>query len=197
MIESFRGKRPRIHKTVFVHPSATIIGDVAIGKHSSIWPGAVIRADFAPIKIGRYTSIQDNAVLHSGDVYDEKKPKYYPTKVGNYVVVGHQALVHGATIEDQCLIGGHSIVFNGARIRKGSMVGLGAAVLRDFYVPPRTTVVGIPARPLRTITNDEFRLIKTQAINYSKLADEFIKAGSKSSRDRRRWGKPRLRRRQS
>ena len=194
MMESFRGKRPRIHKTAFVHPSATIIGNVTIGKHSSIWPGAVIRADFAPIKIGRYTSIQDNAVLHSGDVYDEKKPKYYTTKIGNYVIVGHLALVHGATIEDQCIIGGNSLVFNGARVRKGSMIGLGAAVLRDFEVPPRTAVVGIPARPLRTITNEEFWRIKTQAINYSKLADEFIKAGSKSSRARHRWGKPRLRR---
>lgn len=194
MIESFRGKRPRIHKTVFVHPSSTIIGDVVIGKHSSVWPGAVIRADFAQVRIGRYTSVQDNAVIHSGDVYEDKKPKYYSTKIGSYVVIGHQALVHGATIEDQCIIGGGSIVFNGARVRKGSMVGLGAAVLRDFEVPPRTAVVGIPARPLRTITNDEFRRMKMQAINYSKLADVYLKEGSKSSRARRRWGKPRLRR---
>ena len=194
MIESFRGKRPRIHKTVFVHPSSTIIGDVVIGKHSSVWPGAVIRADFTQVRIGRYSNVQDNAVIHSGDVYEDKRPKYYSTKIGNYVIIGHQALVHGATIEDQCIIGGSSIVFNGARIRKGSMVGLGAAVLRDFEVPPRTAVVGIPARPLRTITNDEFRHMKVQAINYSKLADVYLKEGSKSSRARRRWGKPRLRR---
>jgi len=194
MIEPFRGKKPRIHKTAFVHPSATIIGDVVIGKHSSVWPGAVIRADFTSVRIGRYTNIQDNAVIHSGDVYDDGRPKYYPTRIGNYVIVGHQALVHGAAIEDQCVIGGSSVVFNGARIRKGSMVGLGAAVLRDFEVPPRTVVVGIPARPLRTVTEDEFRGIKKQAINYSKLAEEYLKGESRSSRARRRWGKPRLRR---
>lgn len=194
MIESFKGKRPRIHKTVFVHPSSTIIGDVVIGKHSSVWPGVVIRADFTKVRIGRYTNVQDNAVIHSGDMYEDKRPKYYSTKIGNYVIIGHQALVHGATIEDQCIIGGSSIVFNGARIRKGSMVGLGAAVLRDFEVPPRTAVVGIPARPLRTINNDEFRNIKMQAINYSKLAQDYIKGVSKSSRAGRRWGTPRLRR---
>ncbi|MFH1821362.1 MAG: gamma carbonic anhydrase family protein [Methanobacteriota archaeon] len=194
MIESFRGKRPRIHKTVFVHPSSTIIGDVVIGKHSSVWPGAVIRADFTRVRIGRYTNIQDNAVIHSGDVYDDGKPKYYSAKIGNYVIIGHQALIQGATIEDQCVIGGSSIVFNGARIRKGSMVGLGAAVLRGFEVPPRTAVVGIPARPLRTIASDEFRRIKRQAINYSKLAEAYLKKESKSSRAGRRWGTPRLRR---
>ncbi len=194
MIESFRGKRPRIHKTAFVHPSATIIGDVVIGKHSSVWPGAVIRADLTQVRIGRYSNVQDNAVIHSGDIYEEGKPKYYSTKIGNYVIIGHQALVHGATIEDQCLVGGGAIVFNGAKLHRGAQVGLGAAVLRDFEVQPRTVVVGIPARPLRTITNEEFRRIKVQAINYSKLAAEYLKGGSKSSRARRRWGRPRLRR---
>jgi carbonic anhydrase/acetyltransferase-like protein (isoleucine patch superfamily) len=192
MIESFRGKRPRIHKTVFVHPTSTIIGDVVIGKHSSIWPGVVIRADISQVRIGRYSNVQDNAVIHSGDIYDKKK--YYSTKVGNYVTIGHHALVHGATIEDQCIIGGNSIVFNGARIRKGSTVGLGAAVLRDSEVPPHTAVVGIPARPLRTVNDEEFREIKSHAINYTKLAKVYLKEVSKSSRARRRWGKPRLRR---
>ncbi len=195
MIESFRGKRPRIHKTAFVHPSATIIGDVTIGKHSNVWPGAVIRADFGPIKIGRYTSIQDNAVVHTGVVYDEKKPRYHMAKIGDYVIVGHLALVHGATVENQCTVGANSLVYNGAKVRKGAMVGLGAAVLRDFEVPPRTIVVGIPARQLRTITNEEFRDIKTQALHYAKLGSVYLKAGPKSSQGRRRWGKPRLRRR--
>lgn len=178
MIESFRGKRPRIHKTVFVHPSATIIGDVVIGKHSSVWPGAVVRGDFEKVKIGRYTNIQDNAVVHSGDVYTDKKVRYFPTKIGNYAVIGHHALIHGAIVEDQCIIGGGSLVFNGARIKKGSMVGLGAAVLRDTEVPPRTIVVGIPARALRLITDEEFKRIKWQAMNYSKLAEDYIKEAS-------------------
>jgi carbonic anhydrase/acetyltransferase-like protein (isoleucine patch superfamily) len=173
MIEAFRGKKPRIHKTVMVHPSATIIGDVVIGQHSSVWPGAVIRGDFGSIRIGRYTCVQDNAVVHAGDVYDERKPAYYPTKIGDYVIVGHHALVHGCTIEDECVIGGGSIVFNGAKIRRGSLVGLGAAVLRGVEVPPKTVVVGIPARPLRTLTDEEVRRIRLQAENYAKLAKEY------------------------
>ncbi|MEM2889864.1 MAG: gamma carbonic anhydrase family protein [Candidatus Hadarchaeum sp.] len=194
MIETFRGKKPRIHKTAFVHPSATIIGDVVIGKHASVWPGAVIRADFASVKIGNYSNVQDNAVIHSGDVYRDGKPEYFPTKIGNYVIIGHRALVHGATIENQCVIGAGSVVFNRARIRKGAMVGIGAVVLRDVEVPPRTVVVGIPARPLRTITDEEFRQIKTQAINYSKLAEEYLKAELRSSQAHRGWGRPRLKR---
>jgi len=173
MIESFRGKKPRIHKTAVVHPSATIIGDVVIGEHSSVWPGAVIRGDFGSIRIGRYTCVQDNAVVHAGDLYDEKKPVYYPARIGNYVIVGHHALVHGCTVEDECVIGGGSIVFNGARVRRGSLIGLGAVVLRDMEVPPRTVMVGIPARPLRTLTDEEFKRIRVQAENYADLAKEY------------------------
>lgn len=173
MIEAFRGKKPRIHKTAVVHPSATIIGDVVIGEHSSVWPGAVIRGDFGSVHVGRYTCVQDNAVVHAGDLYDEKKPKYYPARIGNYVIVGHHALVHGCTVEDECVIGGGSIVFNGARVRKGSLVGLGAVVLRDTEVQPRTVMVGIPARPLRTLTDKEFKRIRVQAKNYADLAKEY------------------------
>ncbi len=186
MIEAFGGKRPRIHKTAFIHPTATIIGNVTIGMHSSVWPGAVIRGDFGKVRIGNYTNVQDNSVVHAGDIYVTKKPKYFFVKIGNFVVVGHNALIHGATVEDQCLIGGSSVVFNGARVRKGAMVGLGAAVLRDAEVPPRTIMVGIPARPLRSITNEEFKRIKRQAQNYAKLSEMYIKEGSKSSQGGRR-----------
>jgi carbonic anhydrase/acetyltransferase-like protein (isoleucine patch superfamily) len=173
MIEAFRGKKPRIHKTAVVHPSATIIGDVVIGEHSSVWPGAVIRGDFGSIRIGRYTCVQDNAVVHAGDIYDEKKPAYYPARIGNYVIIGHHALVHGCTVEDECIVGGGSIVFNGARVRRGSLIGLGAVVLRDMEVPPRTVMVGIPARQLRVLTDEEFRRIRAQAKNYADLAKEY------------------------
>jgi carbonic anhydrase/acetyltransferase-like protein (isoleucine patch superfamily) len=188
MIEPFGGKKPRIHKTVFVHPTATIIGDVVIGRHSSVWPGAVIRGDFGYVKIGKYTNVQDNAVIHSGDIYTEKGPVYVPTKIGDYVTIGHNALVHGATVDDLCIIGGGSSVFTGAKVRRGSMVGLGATVLRDSEVPPRTIVVGIPARPLRSITSEEFKKIRAQAQNYAKLCRKYLKEASKSSRAGRRWG---------
>jgi len=174
MIEEFEGKRPRISKKAFVHPSAVVIGDVRIGDFSSVWPGAVIRGDFGKITIGRYTCIQDNAVVHAGDVYDGQV-RISPTKIGDYVVVGHLALIHGARVEDQTLIGGKATVFNDAIVRRGAIVGIGAVVLREAEVPPRTVVVGIPARPLRKVTASEFRGIKAQAIYYSKLAARHMK----------------------
>ena len=173
MIVEFGGKRPRIHKTAFVHPAATVIGDVTIGEHSSVWPGAVVRGDFGSIKIGRYTCIQDNAVVHVADVYAGKKVEYIPVRIGNYVVVGHNTLVRGCTVEDNTVVGAGAIVFNGAKIRKGSLVGMGAVVLRDVEVQPRTIVVGIPARPLRVLTDDEFKRIRVQAENYAKLAKKY------------------------
>ncbi len=174
MIQEFKGKKPRIHKTAFVHPAATVIGDVTIGEHSSIWPGAVIRGDFGKIEIGKYSCIQDNAVIHAGDVYDGKLT-YASVKIGDYVVVGHHALIHGAVIEDQTVIGGGATVFNLARVGKGALVGLGAVVLREIEVPPKKIMVGIPARPLRSLTPKEFASIKKQAINYSKLAKSYLR----------------------
>ncbi|MEW6593130.1 MAG: gamma carbonic anhydrase family protein [Candidatus Hadarchaeota archaeon] len=173
MICEFKGKKPKIHKTAFVHPAATVIGDVVIGEHSSVWPGAVLRGDFGSIRIGRYTCVQDNAVVHSADVYNGKLA-YASTTVGDYVVVGHHALIHGAIVEDQCVIGGGAIVFNKARVAKGSLVGLSAVVLADAEVPPKTIVVGIPARPLRSLTDREFKNIKVQALNYAKLAKSYL-----------------------
>lgn len=173
MLVEFGGKKPRIHKTAFIHPTATVIGDVTIGAHSSVWPGAVVRGDFESIRINRYTCIQDNAVVHSGERFGGEGARYLPVKIGSYVVVGHNALIHGCTVEDNCIVGGGSIVFNGARVRKGSLVGLGAVVPHDVEVPPKTIVVGIPARPLRALTDEEFKRIRMQAEDYANLAKRY------------------------
>jgi carbonic anhydrase/acetyltransferase-like protein (isoleucine patch superfamily) len=178
MIEEFGGKRPKVHPTAFVHPSAVVIGDVTIGDHSSVWPGAVVRADFGKVEIGSYTCIQDNTVVHPADAYTEGKPEYIPVKIGSHVIVGHRALVHGATVSDNCIIGGGSIVFNRAKVSENSLVGMGAVVLTDTEVPPRTIVVGIPARPLRKLKEDEIERIRVQAENYAELAEQYRKAGS-------------------
>jgi carbonic anhydrase/acetyltransferase-like protein (isoleucine patch superfamily) len=179
LLVEFEGKKPRIHKTAFLHPTATVIGDVGVGEHSSVWPGAVIRADFSSVRIGRYTCIQDNAVIHASDAYEGKVPKYMPVKVGDRVVVGHGALLHGCTVGDNCIVGAGSIVFNGAKVGKGSLVGMGAVVLANVEVPPGTVVVGIPARPLRKLTDEEFKRIRAQAENYAKLAQRHKRAKSK------------------
>lgn len=171
MLSGFEGKSPKIHRTAFVHPQAIVIGDVRIGKHSSVWPGAVLRGDFAKIEIGKYTCIQDNAVIHPADFYEENDPKYVPVEIGDYVIVGHQALIHGATIGDECLIGGGAIVFDESKIRKNAMVGMGGLVIRGAEVPRETIVVGIPARPLRGMEKSEIERIRIQAENYAKLAE--------------------------
>ena len=176
MIYSFGGKRPSVHRTVFIHPRAVLIGDVRIGPHSSVWPGAVIRGDMAGVEIGSYTCIQDNAVVHSGDEYERKNPRFLPTKVGDYVVVGHNSLLHGCTIEDNCLVGAGSVVFNGARVCEGSLVGIGAVVLRGERVPPKTVVVGIPARVLRTLSDEEVERTRRQAETYAEFAEKHRRA---------------------
>lgn len=170
MLVEFEGKKPRIHKTAFLHPAATLIGDVSVGEHSSVWPGAIIRADFSSVKIGRYTCVQDNAVVHPSDIYEGKTAKYLPVKVGDHVVVGHGALLHGCTVASNCIVGAGSIIFNGANVGDGSLVGMGSVVLANAKVPPHTIVVGIPARPLRELTDEEFKRIRVQAENYAKLA---------------------------
>lgn len=170
MISEFEGKSPQIHESAFVHPEATIIGSVKIGAHSSVWPGAVIRGDFGKVKIGEKTCIQDNAVIHPADVYSKNEPKTVPVKIGDYVVIGHQSTVHGAKIRDQCIIGASSTVFNKAEVKKNALVGMGAVVLKNTEVPPKTIVVGMPARPLRKMNEEEIDQIREQAENYADLA---------------------------
>lgn len=175
MIRGFGGKNPQIHESAFVHPEATLIGDVKIGANSSVWPGAVIRGDFERVEIGKYTCIQDNAVIHPADVYSEDVAEYIPVEIGDYVIVGHQTLVHGAKVNDECVIGAGSIVFNGAKINKNSLVGMGAVVLSDEEVSSGTIVVGIPARPLRKLDDEEIKKIRKQAENYSDMAQKHKK----------------------
>lgn len=173
MIREFEGKTPQIHKTAYIHPRATIIGDVEIGEYSSVWPGAVIRADFGKVKIGDYTCIQDNVVIHPGDSYNREGTEYIPVDIGNKVTVGHRALIHGAKIEDESMIGAGAVVFDGAIVRRNSLVGMGAVVLKKAEVDSRNIVVGIPARPLRKLSSSEVEQIKMRAENYVKLADKY------------------------
>lgn len=181
-LEEFGGKRPRVHSSAFVHPSAVLIGDVTVGEGSSVWPGAVIRGDVASVKIGRYTCVQDNAVIHPGEVYAGRRIEYIPVKVGDYVTIAHNALLHGCTVEDNCLIGGGAVIFNNAKIRKGAIIGMGAVVLEGVEVPPNTIFVGIPARRLRELKKNELGKTLRHAKEHARLAKLYLKrhkAGTK------------------
>lgn len=132
---------PIIHKTSFVAKNAVIIGNVKIGKNCGIYPCAVIRGDQNSIEIGDGTNIQDGCVIHC----DEKNN----VKIGKNVTIGHCAMIHGAIIEDDCLIGIHATVLNGAKIRKGSVIGANALVTANMDVPENSLVMGIPAKIIK------------------------------------------------
>jgi len=126
-IKPYKGKTPNIHKNALVSPLATVIGDVEISKGTSIFPGAVIRGDVAKIAIGKYTNIQDNIVIHEGDIYTGDKLKgHIPVKIGDYVTVGHSAVIHGCEIEDAVMVGAKAVIFSGSVISSGSIIGMGA-----------------------------------------------------------------------
>jgi len=161
-ILSYQGKRPKIHPKARVAPNATIVGDVEIGLGTSVWPGAVLRADWEKISIGRFTSVQDNVVMH-GD-------PGFPTRIGDRVTVGHSAIVHGCTVEDDCIIGAGSTVFNGSVVGSHTIVGLGAVIPEGQTIPRRSIVVGVPGKVIKEITAEQEALIAASVEHYRALA---------------------------
>ena len=165
MIESFRGVRPRIGRNVFIAPAAVVVGDVEIGDGASVWYGAVLRGDSAPIRIGRDTNIQDNCTVHVD--------AGFPALIGDSVVVGHNAVVHGCTIAERCLIGIGAVVLSGARIHRGSIIAAGAVVLGDQEIGPLMLAAGIPARVRKTLPEDTLHEIRADAEIYLALSESY------------------------
>ena len=139
------------------------MGNVSLGERASVWPTAVIRGDSDRIAIGDESNVQDGAVLHA----DENMPCI----VGNRVTIGHRAIVHGATVEDDCLIGMGAIVLNKAVIGRGSLIGAGAVVTEGMNVPPRSLVVGIPARRLMEVDDETTARIQRGCAAYVELGE--------------------------
>jgi len=151
---------PEINPAAFVAPGATVVGQVSLARGVSVWYGAVLRADVEAIAIGEYTNIQDGAVLH-GDPGQ-------PTVLEDYVTVGHRAVIHSAHVETGSLIGIGAVVLNGVRVGAGSIVGAGALVTKD--VPPRSLVVGLPAKVVRPVSDEEAADLVSHAKKYYQLA---------------------------
>ena len=156
-----------IHDSVFIAETASVVGDVTIGRGSSVWYATVLRGDMREIKIGQDTNIQDAAVVHTDDTY--------PTILGDRVTVGHSAVVHGATVGDDCLIGMGSIVLSGAVIGRNSIVGAGAVVREKMEVPPNSIVLGIPAQVKGQVDEARLEHIRSFATDYIKLAAKHKK----------------------
>ncbi len=160
--------RPKIHDSCYVHPSAVIIGDVTIERECSIWPGAVLRGDLAPVTIGAGSNVQDNCVIH---VTEDS-----PTVIGRNVSLGHLCMVHGATIHDDVIIGINSVLFNRSEIGAGSIVGVNAYVREGMKVPPGSLVIGTPAKIMRSGDASLLEAIRDNAKTYHMLRDRH-KAG--------------------
>lgn len=151
----------KTNKEYFVADNATVIGDVTIGKDSSIWFGVVARGDMNFIKIGDKTNIQDNSVLHMD--------RDAPLSIGNYVTVGHGAMVHGCEIGNNCLIGIGAIILSRSVIGENCIIGAGALVTEDAVIPPNSLVLGSPGKVRRQLTDDEIANIKDTAERYASL----------------------------
>lgn len=129
---------PDVHPDAYVHPDATVIGDVRIGAESTIWPGAVLRGDYGTVVVGERTSVQDGTVVHATEELS--------TLVGSDCVVGHMAHLEGCTVEDGCLIGSGSVLLHQVVVRSGALVAAGAVVSPRTEVPARAMALGVPAR---------------------------------------------------
>ena len=159
---------PDLSLASFVADNATIIGNVSIAQGASIWYTAVVRGDVERIEIGKYSNVQDGAVLHG----DPGKP----TILADFVTVGHRAVIHSARIETGCLIGIGAVVLDGVTVGAGSIVGAGSVVTKD--VPERSLVVGIPARKIKDVSQTQADELIEHARKYHKLAQVHAGTGS-------------------
>ncbi|WP_428737945.1 gamma carbonic anhydrase family protein [Sulfurimonas sp.] len=176
MIYDFKNYSPKIGNNTWIAPSADVIGDVEIGEDCSIWFGTVVRGDVHYIKIGDRTSIQDLSMVHITHHKGEDRQKQgdgSPTIIGNDVTVGHKVMLHGCTIEDACLIGMSATILDDAVIGKESIVGAGSLVTKGKKFPPRSLIMGSPAKVVRELSDDEVAELYASAKRYVSFKNEY------------------------
>ncbi|HKP72953.1 MAG TPA: gamma carbonic anhydrase family protein [Pyrinomonadaceae bacterium] len=166
MIRPFRGKHPQIHPTAYIADSAQVIGDVEIGEQSSVWFNAVVRGDVFYIRIGSRTNIQDGTVVHVTN-------GTHATILEDEVTVGHNVTLHGCHVERGCLIGMGSIVMDDVRVGAQSLVAAGALVSPGTQIPPRSLVIGVPARVKRPLTDEEVAGLAQYWKNYIEYTEQY------------------------
>ncbi|HLV61138.1 MAG TPA: gamma carbonic anhydrase family protein [Fredinandcohnia sp.] len=164
----FSGRMPEIHETAYVHESAVVIGKVRIGARSSIWPGVVVRGDVHEIEIGEDTNVQDLSCLH---VLKDR----FSLTLGNRVSIGHAVMLHGCVIGDGTLVGMRATIMDGARIGESCLVAAGALVTPGFEAPPRSLVIGAPAKVARELRADELELLERTWRNYVDYREAYIR----------------------
>ena len=166
MIIEYRGKLPKVDPSAFVAPNAVLVGDVAVGPESSIWFGAVLRADNGPIRVGARTSIQDNAVLHVSEGGE--------TIVGDDVTVGHCAVMEDCKIEAHALIGSNATLLNGCTIGEGALVAAGSVVGQGAAIPDRVVAAGAPATVKKALDGEAATWIDVSSKEYVKLSRLYL-----------------------
>jgi carbonic anhydrase/acetyltransferase-like protein (isoleucine patch superfamily) len=168
MIRELGEKKPRIAESAFVSEAAYVVGDVEVGENSSIWPGAVLRADRFRIQIGSNSNIQDNCVVHAG---------FSDMTIGNNVTVAHGSMIHCTRIGNNVLIGMHAVLGNQSEIEDDCIIGACSMVKDHFKVPAKSLAVGVPARIVRALSHRELERILNGSRTYVDLAREFKKSG--------------------
>ncbi len=157
-LEGFVGKFPRVSENSFIHPTAYIIGDVEIGEMSSVWHYSVIRGDNDSIYIGRGSNIQENSSVHTDPGYK--------VRIGDNVTVGHNAVIHGAKVGSNVIVGMGAILLNGCKIGDYSIIGAGTVVPEGREIPEYSLALGVPARVVRKLKEEEIKVIEENAIEY-------------------------------
>lgn len=168
MLYKFQGHLPTaIHQPWdgWVAPTATVIGQVELGRQVSVWFGAVVRADNSKIKLGNFSNVQENAVLHTDAGIE--------MNIGNYVTIGHQAMLHGCTIGDNSLIGIQAVILNNAVIGKNCIIGANALIPEGKVIPDNSVVMGSPGKVVKTLDEDSIQKLTMSAMHYAENFQKF------------------------
>lgn len=169
MIRQFKEIHPKIHDSAFITDDAIVIGDVEIGEDASVWYGSIVRGDVNFIRIGARTNIQDGTIIHVSS-------KTHSTILEEEITVGHRVTLHGCYIERGCLIGIGAILMDGVRVGANSLVGAGSLLTPGTQIPPRSLVLGSPARVKRELTDDELAYLDKSWRNYVELKRHYEKS---------------------
>ncbi|MFK5976490.1 MAG: gamma carbonic anhydrase family protein [Sulfurovum sp.] len=174
MLIKFKEWTPKLGKNVWIAQGSSVIGRVEMGEDSAVWFGCVVRGDVHYIKIGARSNIQDLSMIHVTHHKRDDMSDGNPTIIGDDVTVGHRVMLHGCTIEDACLIGMSATILDGAIIGKESIVGASSLVTKNKVFPPRSLIIGSPAKLIRELTDDEVAELYSSASRYVKFKNEYI-----------------------
>ena len=173
MLHKYKNLMPKLGKNTFVASSADVIGDVTCGEDCSIWFGSVVRGDVHYIKIGDRVSIQDLSMVHVTHYKKEDQSDGNPTIIGDDVTIGHRVMLHGCTIEKACLIGMSATILDGAVIGEESIVGAGSLVTKNKVFPPRSLIMGSPAKFIRELNEKEIKELYASASRYVEFKNNY------------------------